>query len=56
MVFEDPRTLESWQFTFQLVGPGRTAWVGSDRKEHSQEALAEFLLKHFLELQQQLGR
>ena len=57
MVSEDPRTLESWQFTFQLVGPDRTAWVGSDGKEHSQEALAEFLLKHFLELQQhELGR
>jgi hypothetical protein len=57
MVWDDPRTLESWEFTFQLVGPGRNAWVGPDGKEHPQEALAEFLLKHFLELQQhELGR
>jgi hypothetical protein len=52
MVWEDPRTLESWKFTFQLVGPGRTAWVGPDGKEHSQETLADFLLKHFLKVQQ----
>jgi hypothetical protein len=56
-VWEDPRTLERWKFTFQLVAPGRAAWVGPDGKEHSQEALAEFLLKHFLELEQRdLGR
>ena len=47
------RTLEKWKFTFQLVGPGRSAWVGPDKKEHPPESLAEFLLKHFLDLQQQ---
>jgi hypothetical protein len=52
MVLEDPRALESWNFTFQLVGPGRSAWVGPDGREHAPEDLAEFLLKHFLELQQ----
>ena len=46
-----PRTLKSWEFTFQLVGPGRSAWVGPDGKEHPQEELAAFLLKHFVELQ-----
>lgn len=51
-VWKEPRTLKSWKFTFQLVGPGQSGWVGPDRKEHSQEALADFLLKHFLELQQ----
>ena len=57
MVWDEPRTLESWKFTFQLVGPGRTAWVGPEGKEHPQEALADFLLKHFLEMQQhELGR
>jgi hypothetical protein len=49
---QKPRTLQSWDFTFQLVGPGRSAWVGPDKKEHAQEGLAEFLLKHFMELQQ----
>ena len=53
MVSKDPRMLESWKLTFQLVGPGRSAWVGPDeKKEHPPESLAEFLLKHFLELQQ----
>jgi hypothetical protein len=47
-----PRTLKSWKLTFQLVGPGRSAWVGPDGKEHPQEELAAFLLKHFVELQQ----
>jgi hypothetical protein len=51
MVWDEPRTLESWKFTFQLVGPGRSAWVGPSGKEHPQEGLAEFLLKHFMELQ-----
>jgi hypothetical protein len=52
-----PRTLDSWKFTFQLVCPGRSAWVGPDGKQHPQEGLAEFLLKHFLTLQQrELGR
>jgi hypothetical protein len=50
--WQQPRTLKSWEFTFQLVGPDRTAWVGPDGKEHAEEALAEFLLKHFLDLQQ----
>ena len=53
IVMHDPGTLKTWRFTFQLVGPGRSAWVGLDQKEHPPEALAEFLLKHFLELQQQ---
>jgi len=47
------RTFDTWKFTFQLVGPGRSAWVGPDKKEHPPESLAEFLLKHFLDLQQQ---
>ena len=51
-VFKEPRTLKKWQFKFELVGPGRSGWVGPDRKAHAPEALAEFLLKHFLELQQ----
>jgi hypothetical protein len=56
LVFDDPRTLKTWRFTFGLLGPGRTGWVGPDGKEHAPEALAEFLLKHFMELQQrQLG-
>jgi hypothetical protein len=46
-----PHTLKSWKFTFQLVGPGRSAWVGTDGKEHPQEELAAFLLKHFVEQQ-----
>lgn len=53
MVSQDPRTLDSWKFAFQLVGPGRSAWVGPDGKEHAEEALAELLLKHFLDLQQE---
>jgi hypothetical protein len=56
LVFDDPRTLKTWRFTFGLLGPGRTAWVGPDGKEHATEALAEFLLRHFMEVQQrQLG-
>jgi hypothetical protein len=51
-VRKEARRLESWKFTFQLVGPGRSAWVESGGKEHSQEDLADFLLKHFLQLQQ----
>jgi hypothetical protein len=53
LVFDEPRTLEKWTFTFSLLGPGRAGWVGPDDKEHTPEALAEFLLKHFMELQQQ---
>jgi hypothetical protein len=57
MVFDDPRTLKTWRFTFGLLGPSRTGWVGPDGKEHAPEAFAEFLLRHFMELQQQqLGR
>ena len=51
--WEEPQTLKKWKFTFELVGPSRSGWIGPDRKEHAPEALAEFLLKHFLELQQQ---
>jgi hypothetical protein len=55
LVFEDPRTLKTWRFKFELVGPDRTAWVGQGHA-HAPEA-AEFLLKHFMELQQrQLGQ
>jgi hypothetical protein len=54
--WEQPGILKSWEFTFQLVGPDRSAWVGPDGKQHSPEDMAEFLLKHFLDLQQrQLG-
>ena len=57
VVFDDARTLKTWRFTFGLLGPGRTGWVGPDGKEHAPEALAEFLLNHFMDLQQrQLGR
>jgi hypothetical protein len=52
MVFDDARTLKRWRFTFELLGPGRTGWVGPDGEEHAPEALAEFLLGHFMELQQ----
>jgi hypothetical protein len=56
MSFEDPRTLKTWKFTFGLLRPDRPGWVGPDGKEHLPEALAEFLLKQFMELQQrQLG-
>jgi hypothetical protein len=56
MVFDNPRTLKTWRFKFELVGPGRTAWVGQGNA-HAPEAMAEFLLKHFMELQQrQLGQ
>jgi hypothetical protein len=51
LVFDDPRTLKTWRFTFGLLGPGRTGWIGPDGKEHAPEALAEFLLGHFMELQ-----
>jgi hypothetical protein len=53
MSFDEPRTLKKWHFKFELVGPGRSSWVGPDRKAHAPEGMAEFLLKHFLELQQQ---
>jgi len=57
MVLDDPHTLKTWRFTFGLLGPGRRGWVGPDAEEHAPEALAEFLLRHFMELQQrQLGR
>jgi hypothetical protein len=49
--FTQPRTLKSWAFTFQLVGPDRSAWVGREGREHAQEDLAEFLLRQFLKLQ-----
>jgi hypothetical protein len=48
----EPRTLAKWKFTFELLGPGRTGWVGPDGKEHAPEAFAEFLLRHFMDLQQ----
>ena len=51
MVWDEPRTLKTWRFKFELVGPDRTAWVGQGNA-HAPEAMAEFLLKHFLELQQ----
>jgi hypothetical protein len=53
MAFEEPRTLKTWKFTFGLIGPGRAGWLGPDRKEHAPEALAEFLIGHFIE---ELGR
>jgi hypothetical protein len=49
---EPPHTLAKWKFTFGLLGPGRSGWFGPDGKEHAPEALAEFLLSHFMELQQ----
>jgi hypothetical protein len=52
MVLDDARTLKTWRFTFGLLGPGRTGWVGPDGEEHAPEGLAEFLLRHFMELQQ----
>src|SRR5262245_5697351 len=52
MIWDEPRTLKKWNFKFELVGPGRSAWVGPDGKTHMPEAMAEFLLNHFLELQQ----
>jgi hypothetical protein len=55
VVWGEPRTLKTWRFKFELVGPGQTAWVGQG-SAHAPEAMAEFLLKGFLELQQrQLG-
>ena len=57
MAWDKPRTLKKWKFTFGLISPGRPGWVGPDGEEHAPEALAEFLLKHFMELQQrQLGQ
>src|SRR5262249_19553652 len=58
MVLNEPRTLKKWKFKFGLVGPpDRTGWTGPDGKEHAPEALAEFLLGHFLELRRrQLGQ
>jgi hypothetical protein len=50
--WDKPRTLKKWKFTFGLISPGRPGWVGPDGKEHAPEALAEFLLTHFMELQQ----
>jgi hypothetical protein len=52
MAFDEPRTLKTCRFRFGLLGPGRTGWIGPDGKEHAPEALAEFLLTHFMELQQ----
>jgi hypothetical protein len=49
---DEASTLKMWRFTFGLLGPGRRGWVGPDGKEHAPEALAEFLLSHFMELQQ----
>jgi hypothetical protein len=49
---DDSRTLKKWKFTFGLLGPGRAGWLGPDSKQHTPEALAEFLLGHFMELQQ----
>jgi hypothetical protein len=57
VVWDEPHTLKTWKFKFALVGQGRSGWVGPDHKEHAPEALAEFLLKHFMDLQdQQLSR
>jgi hypothetical protein len=44
--WDKPRTLEKWKFKFELVGRGRSAWIGPDGKVHAPEAMAEFLLKH----------
>jgi hypothetical protein len=50
---EKPSVLEKWKLTFQLVGPSRSSWVGPDeKKEHLPESLGEFLLNHFMDLQQ----
>jgi hypothetical protein len=49
---KEPRTLAKWKFTFGLLGLGRTGWVGPDGKEYAPEAFAEFLLMHFMSLQQ----
>jgi hypothetical protein len=53
---EEPRTLERWKFTFELVGPGRSAWVGPNRKEHPPDQMKDFLLGHFLDLQHRARR
>jgi hypothetical protein len=56
MAWDKPRTLKKWKFTFGLTSPGRPGWIGPDGKEHATEALAEFLLKNFMDLlQRQLG-
>jgi hypothetical protein len=55
--WDKPRTLKKWKFTFGLISPDRPGWVGPDGKKHASEGLAEFLLGHFMELQQrQLGQ
>jgi hypothetical protein len=51
-VSEDPRRLMNWKFTFQLLGPGRSGWVRSDKKEYSIDGIAEALLRQFMDLQQ----
>jgi hypothetical protein len=56
-VWDDPQTLMNWKFQFALIGPGRSGWVGPGLEEHAPEAMAEFLLKEFMDMQQkQLGR
>jgi hypothetical protein len=57
LVWDDPQMLKNWKFQFALTGPGRSGWVGPGSEEHAPEAMAEFLLKEFMDMQQrQLGR
>jgi hypothetical protein len=48
----DPHQLESYDFTFQLVGPDRAAWVDEDGEEYSIEGLAEYVIRRFMDLHQ----
>jgi hypothetical protein len=53
----DPRRLMNSKFQFALIGPGRSGWVAPGLEEHAPEAMAEFLLKEFMDIQQkELGR
>ncbi len=51
-VHDVPNVIEELNFTYELVRPHVSEWVGPDGKSYSSEALAEHLLKTFMDLQE----
>jgi hypothetical protein len=56
MIFDDPPPVERAQFKFQLTELDRAAWVDKYNLEHNEEDMAEFVLKKFMDHEEQEQR